>query len=89
MPLTLNLSVVHVTATLVSAPATVPLAGLTTQVCFGLTGESLTCTWNVAPLSTGVGNSKTPSPLMGSVSPSWFSSTRPEPTRPVTVPLTL
>src|SRR4030095_8530191 len=65
---------------------TVPEALETVQVWEGPEGWPETVTRYRAPAGRGVAKVKDPFPLIASVSPPLFRSSRPEPDRPLTVP---
>ena len=76
-------------ATETFALVTVPAAlAAPVQVCHGLVGWVLTVTLYMSPLETGAANENVPEPASGMSPPPLFCSTRPPPTRPVTVPPT-
>src|SRR5688572_6451537 len=87
VPPIVNSRVAHVTTMFsTSRSATTPVPLCTEHACAGLAGCVLTVTLNAEPLGIRVAKAKPPLVCTPTSSPPLFCNTRPEPTRPVTVP---
>ena len=87
VPPTVNVLVVQVTVTLVTAlDVTPPVPLVTTHVCHGVVGWVWTVTAYVPPLATAVAKVNEPLVVTLRVSLPLSCSARPVPTSPVTVP---